>query len=129
MSEVIQTGTRLTPARVERPVTIDLSAVSDVIRDGDKFDVIAIDPGSDDATTAIVVREGTVITQERGPYRFEDHLAQNMGAFHKAAKALVDSGYVEEQRYRPVGPRTKKQLKARAASKAQKKARKAQRRK
>jgi hypothetical protein len=111
---------------VGKPPTVEEELLS-ILQPGVKFDYIAIDPASEDADTAVVVREGQVAPLEP---TFEEKLAATMGAFTKGARDLVESGELRKLPKPPKhmswgGPLTPKMRKARAASVAQRKARKA----
>jgi hypothetical protein len=109
---------------------IDLTDVADVLQAGDQFDVVTLDEHGMD------VKVGHVITREQAStegYGLRESLEKNMAAFHDASEQYVASGHLNDIRAGRVRVHatgrslSQKQRKAKAAFKAQKRARRANR--
>lgn len=109
---------------------IDLTAVADMLAPGDVFEVIQLDAEATDPAEAVQVAQGRVVDERQD---LGADLEARMAAFHKAAERIVDSPEWQRARGRTIytakrEPLTPKQRRSKAKFKAQKKARKAQRR-
>lgn len=109
------------------PQPIDLSDVADLMQPGEQFDVINLD------ADGVSVQVGKVVAAESavGQDLVADMQAR-MAAFHEGAQKIVNSNEWKRARgygYTVTRERSKRTAQSKAKFKAQRKARKAQRRK